>query len=191
MSNNTAEIEFAAVSNLAKSERRFRSVSYAIILFVAIFTIGLLYNGQQSQKTDTEHLLSEIKASNRKALIESRTVNLETTHYMTCLFVIPINDRTPAAQRKCFEQADLPGGLDEKNFITVPPDRSVESIPSVSDTNSNGSSSGLASSSANTTGQAQSSQPNNVQPADNNPQPEPQRILGIPVCVPFTQACVR
>jgi hypothetical protein len=190
MSGNTAEIEYAAVSKLAKSERRFRTVSYAIILLVAIFTIGLLYNGQQSQKQDTEHLLKEIKASNQKALQDSRTISLETTHYMTCLFVIPINDRTPAAQRKCFELADLPGGLSEDDFVTVPPDRAVESVPSASDTNSNSSSSGQASS-PNTNPSAQASQLNNPQQPDNNSPPEPQKILGIPICLPFTQACVR
>ncbi len=111
----TADTEYQAVSKLAKADRHFRYVQYltagliaALFMFAALRLIGLeaQFTAQRKQLTETASSLAQ----------DSRTRDEEERRYITCLLLVPIEERSAAAQEECFDFADLPGGLDARNF---------------------------------------------------------------------------
>ncbi len=111
----TADTEYQAVSKLAKADRHFRYVQYltagliaALFMFAALRLIGL-----EAQFKAQRDQLAETAASLAK---DSRTRDEEERRYITCLLLVPIEERSAAAQEDCFDFADLPGGLDARNF---------------------------------------------------------------------------
>jgi hypothetical protein len=191
MIEETSLKEYAALAQLAKANRRANGVLitlFIVIFFVAVFGMVQLYQSQQDA-------FKKRTAANNATQREVRTMVIESIRYQTCIGVVPIELRTPAAQRECFHKADLPGGLTEDDFITVPPE--VKAVLAPSSSNTSLSASGSSSSSQGST-PATNPQSNNSQPPAETaptptapqPPPKPVEVLGVPVCVPLTSVCI-
>lgn len=168
--DSTSAKEYAALAKLSKANRRANGILiilFLVLFLAAIFGMYKLYESQQDA-------FKKRTAANNATQKEVRTMTLESIRYNICIGVVPIEQRTPAAQRECFHKADLPGGLTEDDFITVPPEVRATSAP-----DSAGSSLGTSYSSSSPQSTPSPSQPvaNNSQPAQTTPaeapQPEP------------------
>lgn len=113
---NTSETEYEALKKLSAADRRYRIVVYILTVGLAIGIAlgGLSIKNSINHKIDGLVSGSIIRNNQREA--EQKTIAKETTRYVTCIFVIPIDQRTASNQQKCFNQADLPGGLDRSDF---------------------------------------------------------------------------
>lgn len=179
---STDEIEYEAVARVAKADRRFRIVSYLLLAAVVMMFITVaisLYRFQQDIKHDTQRLLNQISSKVDKGLKDNQIQNEETRRYITCLFVIPLAERTPEAQKRCEQNSDLPGGLSESEIATSSNEVASTPAPAASDSNQV-----TSSSSPQRTPEPDPSQPDNSQS-----EPEPVKVFGIPVCVPLTKVC--
>src|SRR4051794_35075001 len=101
---STSEVEYQAVRNLAKADRRYRAVVYVLtLIFFGMLTFLAfgVYAGQVRQQEQTQFLLTKISDITKQRLHETKVQNEQTRRYITCLFVLPIADRTLAAQNRC------------------------------------------------------------------------------------------
>lgn len=168
--------EYKALERVVTADKRFRKFMYTLALCVAVFFIGFLV-------LLANRSVAEVRADNRQSAEDSRVVAKETIRYITCMFVIPIEKRTPAIQEKCFKAADLPGGLKRSDFSPIV-------IPNVNDATDTTATQAVifptsfSSSSPNSAPQKQSSQSNTSQPSSNKksggsdkPQPEQPKII--------------
>lgn len=119
--NNTSELEYEALRKIGTADRHFRLFIYliALIVFGAIMFGSLAIKNSINHKLDSLVSSSIARSNQREA--EQKTIAKETTRYITCIFVLPLADRTPDTQQKCFNQADLPGGLSRADFSPYVP----------------------------------------------------------------------
>lgn len=104
--------EYVALERVITADKRYRKFMYLLaVSMVVFFTIYISYLAQSS----TAQAANAIA----KAAADQKIVARETIRYMTCIFVIPIDKRTPAIQQKCYEAADLPGGLNRSDFSPI------------------------------------------------------------------------
>jgi hypothetical protein len=111
--------EYEALDRVVTADKRLRKFQYllAALLFILVVWGGYSIQQNISKKIDT--LVTGAVARNNARQAESTTISRETIRYITCIFVIPIDQRTPDTQQKCFEAADLPGGLTRSDFSPV------------------------------------------------------------------------
>lgn len=170
--------EYKAVQNVIVKERHYRIVLY-LLTFALALSVGIgfyrMFQTLDDKFKDLNTLASKLQD-------EAITRDKETTRYITCIFIVPIEERSPEEQQKCFDQADLPGGLNRDDFSTVVRDNAVEP----SSTSSQRSSS-VSSSSPNNSAGSNSSQPE-ISPPPQQPQsPTPEEPSNI---LPFVEQCI-
>lgn len=174
--DTTAITEYEALARLSKANRRANSILLALLV---VILLGALFGGwsiYKAQQASFEKQTSQRAANTANALKENRIIQIESIRYLTCLNLLPVSERTPAAQRDCFRKADLPGGLTEDDFVTIPPEivkstrDSVNSNPSSTSpsTTSRSSESGQKTSPSSSSTSSSSSSQNNSN--DQNPQ---------------------
>ncbi len=113
---STTEAEAQAMRRLARADHRFRIVQYFVAAFVAgVFMLAAVRLFALESKLEGLLVAAERLAEDGRARVE------EERRYITCLLLVPIQERSEQAQRDCFTFADLPGGLDELNFSPVRP----------------------------------------------------------------------
>lgn len=120
------ESEYRAVSLLAKRDSRFRVTSYVLMGLLFGYTlISLNMLTTEVRHTTTDLIKRATELSERSALSraqqyrDSKIVAKETIRYNTCIFLVPIDQRTPDVQQRCFDAANLPDGLDRSDFSTL------------------------------------------------------------------------
>ncbi len=118
---STLQTETDAIRRLASADQHFRITQYliaglvaALFLFAAFRLIAMEANFER-QRQDIINTAAGLAR-------ESRTRDEEERRYITCLLLVPIAERSEQAQHNCFQFADLPGGLDERNFAPIDPD---------------------------------------------------------------------
>ncbi len=111
----TADTEYQAVSKLAKADRHFRYVQYLTAgLIAALFMFAAIRLISMEQRFEDQRV-AVIQTAERLAS-DGRIRDEEERRYITCLLLVPIEERSAAAQEDCFDFSDLPGGLDARNF---------------------------------------------------------------------------
>ena len=118
----TSETEFEALRKLSSADRHYRVFVYVLTILTVMLS-ALYINYAISHKIDTVIEKAGVQAAAQAAIRnkEQQTIAKETMRYTTCIFVIPVDERTPDVQQKCFNQADLPGGLDRSDFSPYVP----------------------------------------------------------------------
>ncbi len=119
------DAEFQALEHYIRADKRYRRFVYVLTMaFFAFIALGALYlNASIQSKIDG--LVAGSVTRNEARQAESRTISKETTRYITCIILLPIPDRTQAAQDDCFERANLEGGLERSDFQAVARDFSA------------------------------------------------------------------
>jgi hypothetical protein len=121
--------EYKALERFITADKRYRVFLYALTMIGFILLVGsaiLLTNRaiEQSRQTVAK------AADGQNNFV--RTVIKESIRYNTCIYIVPIENRSPGVQQKCFELADLPGGLTRSDFSTIAlPDDAILALPSV------------------------------------------------------------
>jgi hypothetical protein len=178
--------EYQALERVITADKRYRRFIYALSLVLFALVIWGGHSIQQSIEHKIDGLVNGAVVRSNQRSEESKTISRETIRYTTCIFVVPIEQRTEDTQQKCFEAADLPGGLNRSDFSPVVIPIPVASVPASSaQAQSSVASSNVVTSSSQGTTAPQSAQPNNVQPAATTAE-----ILGIPLCVEVLQLCI-
>jgi len=122
----TSMKEYAALAQLSKANRRSNQIFIAlvVVLFLAAIFAGFkIYKSQQDS-------FKRRTAANAAAQQDMRIALIEDIRYHTCIDVLPVAERTPKAQRDCFNRVDLPGGLSAKDFVTFPPEQAGSALGS-------------------------------------------------------------
>jgi hypothetical protein len=117
MLNHSAEYE--ALDRVVTADKRYRKFQYLLTaLFFALVVWGA-WSVQHGINKKIDHVIKGATVVAKAREEEQKTVARETIRYITCIFVVPIDQRTPDTQQRCFEAADLPGGLTRKDFSPV------------------------------------------------------------------------
>lgn len=112
--------EDIALGRIRRSDRRYQIVRLAIILgllVVAGYSLFVIHRKIDSLVSRADYLVNQ-------AIQEGKTRDREVVSYMTCFFTIPIEERDQEVIERCFEESDLPGGLERDDFSPVVLDRS-------------------------------------------------------------------
>lgn len=150
---------------------RYPLFTIGILVFLFIyFAIGNAHfqstnrdilNGIAGVQKKQDETLQAIK----DITIDSRLTAEEQTKIILCMLQVPISERTPDVERNCRKEVvptmPTPSSLDNSSSTDRPP--------------------------------AAAQQPSNDNDSRSNP-PEPSppvRVLGVPVCLPFSDICVR
>jgi hypothetical protein len=107
-----SDAETQALTSIIKNDRRQRVFIYALLTLMAIVIISFVIGQVQRVLQQQQRLVAAAQAN-------SRTRTEEFRRYITCIFIIPIDQRTVAAQRYCFKLSDLPGGRTENEFTPI------------------------------------------------------------------------
>jgi hypothetical protein len=150
--------EYKALERVVKADKRYRRFIYILtfIFFALVLWDG--YDVQQNIEHKIDSLVNGSIARAAARAADQKTIAREEMRYITCIFVIPIEQRTPETQEKCFEAADLPGGLTRSDFSPIV-------VPDVAPTSATPAQSSLrvSSASSNTTPVTVVTQPNSSQ----------------------------
>jgi hypothetical protein len=183
--------EFIALDKLNQAERRYRGFLYvlACLVFLAFMYTAYTINQKFDEITSKQQ---ELVA---KAQLDGRTRTEEFRRYITCIFIIPVEQRTPENQLFCYRKSDLPGGRTEKEFVPIEfdlHDADVAVIPNVPG-NPDASNESRSSSSSNNNANSSTSQPNTSQPSNTTNKPaqqQPQQqsgpVIDLPLLPPIT-----
>jgi hypothetical protein len=108
--------EYEALHRIVTADKRLRLFQYAltICLMILIMAGGISIQHNIAKKIDGL-VGGSIERANQRAA-EQKTIAKETTRYITCIFIIPIEQRTADNQQRCFNESDLPGGLTREDF---------------------------------------------------------------------------
>lgn len=187
---NFQSAEYEALSRVITADKRLRRFQYALTVVLFLLVVAGGYNIQRNIARKIDGLVDGSIARGNARQQEAKTISRETTRYITCLFILPIDQRTPDNQQKCFKAADLPGGLTRSDFspIILNPDGSVVLVSEAG--GQSGVSDGLSSSSPEASRSSSDISPSpqsapqtppgqstNLQPSGNNtPTPQPSLI---------------
>lgn len=173
--------EYEALSRVVTADKRFRRFQYALTFAFFLLVVAGGYNIQQNIAGKIDGLVDGSVARGEARQLETKTISRETTRYTTCLFILPVEQRTPENQQRCFQAADLPGGLTRDDFspIIFNPDGSVvlageAQNQALASSSPSGASPGASQLSSNTSSPqsaptTETPQANNVQPAEPTP----------------------
>jgi hypothetical protein len=179
--------KFARLSKAFRNET-VRRLPYIVVLLIILSFIQFFHLNQQTAKSvriatensaDSRALLKKVAAlseDNKKLTQQNIDLSQKNTDQIKCITKLFALGQRPLQVDvdTCFIQAD--------GQTLSMPGQSASRQSSVSPAGGSGHSS-----SSQSTPNNQNAQPNNVQPK----QPDPQKVLGIPACLPFTQLCVR
>lgn len=111
--------EYEALDRVITADKRLKKFQYLLAATFFVLVVLGAYGVQQSISKKIDALVTGSVTRNNIRQAESVTISRETIRYITCIFVVPIDQRTPETQQKCFEAADLPGGLTRNDFSPV------------------------------------------------------------------------
>jgi hypothetical protein len=125
----TSSPEYKALERFVTADKRYRKFVYALTI-VGFFTlIGVGYLLANNAIKESKRTVAKA-ADGQNTFV--RTVIKESIRYNTCIYIVPIEKRTPDVQQRCFELADLKGGLSRADFSTIAlPDDAILALPSV------------------------------------------------------------
>lgn len=168
----TDSAEYKALERVVKADKRYRRFLYALGIAMFILLISGLFALYTSISNKIDTLVDGSVARGAARQQENKTIARETERYNTCIFVLLIPQRTVENQQKCFDAADLPGGLDRGDFTPInipifvePGDASTGTSSAPAPAVSSSSSASTPSSSSNPTPPTPTPQPNTSQPA--------------------------
>lgn len=113
------EQEYLAVSRVAKADRRYRLFLY--LLTIALFSFMIVLTVQAVRHID-QTLITNAESTNRKvdlSIEDARIRAEETRRYITCLLLVEIGKRDDVVQKRCFDESNMEGGIDETQFKSI------------------------------------------------------------------------
>lgn len=110
--------EYKALERYVTADKRYRKFLYMATALVMGAFLWQNYTTSKHVDNRVDELIRYANQLSESGRQEDKTIARETTRYITCMFVIPIEKRTPQNQQICFNEADLPGGLTREDFST-------------------------------------------------------------------------
>jgi hypothetical protein len=174
---------------IEKNDRRFRLAQSVFMTIIGLILVGLVaaqfvvINNFQSQSSERAKSLKVLQESNQRLGEENKGLNQQTNRYIQCIARF-----FATTDRQTRVLTDLDKCTYEQNGQAVP---GVDIHPTTEGPNTQGpQNTAPFTENEGTPGEApvQPSQPTTPQQPAERP---PARVLGIPVCIPFTNVCVR
>lgn len=179
MSDEQKQTHYDLLHRIEKNDRRFRMAQTIFMSLIGFILVGLIaaqfmvIRSFQDQSAERANGLKQLQQDNKQLAQDNKHLTEQTNRYIQC-----IAQFFATTDRQDRILTDLDDCIYEDGGTTVP---GVIVPP----TSSNSAATQLQ------TGQAPSKPDNNSQGQQRAQERPPVRFLGIPVCVPFTNACVR
>lgn len=167
------------IENIERKDKRFRLAQSAFMLLLMISLVGVITLQFQTLQGVKQQLVEQ-KSSNDAAIKRSDEQRDKIIRRLDCVVVFFSQKDRVDLSIDNVDQCTLNRDISVQQFFESP-----ESTPSNNPSNTNPSGT-----SGSTQTPTSHSQGGNNPPPEAVSSPEPMKILGIPVCIPFTKTCI-